>query len=221
MISQIRRVLRFWRIGAETFERLVPESEAMGARIVGEILAGEFQRAERLGSETPPRWIRHHVGFARVAADIRTACKARRLGMFVKSPHAAIIADIAHHLGIHPRGDSEEVFSNCLDKATEAESWSFAPAAILFWIAHVAERDLMGDDLPAKADENAFNGRLLTALMSAAKKEGRLLAYVGWQLNVRMQTLFSRLAVYLRFGGSEISLNSTAAVDLVDDPISH
>ncbi|WP_157949080.1 hypothetical protein [Neorhizobium huautlense] len=97
--------------------------------------------------------------------------------MFVKNPHAAVIAYIAHHLGIHPRGDSEEVFSNCLDKATEAESWSFAPVAILFWIAHVAERNLMGDDLPAKADENAFNGRLLTALMSAARKEGRLLAY--------------------------------------------
>lgn len=41
----------------------------------------------------------------------------------------------------------------------------------------MAEKNLIGDDLPAKADENAFNGRVLTALMSAARKEGRLLAY--------------------------------------------
>lgn len=176
LLSTLARELNNWGVGNGNHERLSDISKAVLQQIADKIGRRQFAEALVSAQNIPRRWqVRADEFQERIRAIVQLRGETE-YALFSGEPSIAITATIGRWFAIEPHGKSPAaLMRESLDEAGLVGSWKPNAAAILYWMGHKAEHDLI-TQLPAVPEEANYNGDVVAALKTTARSEGRKIA---------------------------------------------
>ncbi|PDT01604.1 hypothetical protein [Rhizobium chutanense] len=176
VLSSLSKELLSWGVGNGLHDSLTETSKSMLGQISSKIWRRHFSEALKLAQDIPRRWQVRENEFEHMVQSIEQSRFRSQRALFSFRPSAAITSTIGRWFEIEPHGATPaDLMRQCLDKARKLPSWTPHAAAILYWLGHKAEHDVI-NQLPAAPDEPIFNADVVASLKSTAQREGRGLA---------------------------------------------
>jgi len=170
-LASIQQRLPIWE---NAYPELCEASLATIQQAERDIEGGQHQSAMRLINAPIRRALASFSEFSVAAGQIKRERFEARMGLFGENISPLVVNSIACRFNQPPSSNARDAYERCLSDAGSATKWPVHLTAVLYWMAHKAEKLLM-DALPAEPDEDFYNSRLLVRLDEAVRSDGRTL----------------------------------------------